>query len=312
MSQGTAIAHPNIALVKYWGKQPGPGNLPATPSLSITLDTLATTTSVTTSSTDLFVLNGKSVEDEKIKRFLAELRNTFDVPPLEVETENNFPTSCGLASSASGFAALITAIDRALDLNLDIPTRSSWARRGSGSAARSIVGGFGILQDNGEDWTAQQLLEPREWPLKIVIGVTTHEKKSISSTDGMELSRLTSPFFTSWVKSTEKDFDHAIKAVSTRNFDELTRISEASCLKLHALMLSSEPGLIYWNGTTVEALHRVRGLREAGVPVFFTVDAGPQVKAICLPTHLKQVKEAIADLPGVKDVLVAGLGDGAR
>jgi diphosphomevalonate decarboxylase len=312
VSQGTAIAHPNIALVKYWGKQPGPGNLPATPSLSITLDTLTTTTSVTTSSRDLFVLNGESVEDAKIRRFLTELRCTFEVPPLEIETENNFPTGCGLASSASGFAALITAIDRALGLNMDVPTRSSWARRGSGSAARSIVGGFGVLRDDGVDWTAQQVLEPREWPLKVVIGVTAREKKSISSTEGMEHSRLTSPFFTSWVQSTENDFDFALEAVADRDFDALARIAEASCLKLHALMFSSEPGLIYWNGATVDGLHRIRSLRKSGVPAFFTVDAGPQVKAVCAPTHLNQVIEAIAALPGVKDVLVAGLGDGAR
>ena len=311
MSQATAVAHPNIALVKYWGKQPGPGNVPATPSLSITLDTLTTTTSVTTGSQDRIVLNGAVVEDAKIESFLDELRGTFDVPPLTVETENNFPTGSGLASSASGFAALITAIDRALALGLATSERSSWARRGSASAARSIVGGFGILRKSNDEWVAEELLGPAEWPLNVVVGITSSAPKPVGSTAGMKRSRATSPFYASWVKSTEDDFESARRAVEDRDFDTLARIAESSCLKLHALMLSSQPGLIYWNGATVEGLHCIRALRDSGLPVFFTVDAGPQIKAICAPAHVPRVKEALAGLSGVEEILVAGLGPGA-
>ena len=310
-SRATATAHPNIALVKYWGKQPGPGNVPATPSLSLTLDALTTTTTVAASSRDRMVLNGTEVADAKVARFLRALRGTFDLPPLDVTTASDFPTGCGLASSASGFAALITAIDGALGLDLSLAERSAWARRGSGSAARSVVGGFGALRERGGAWTAEEVLPPEVWPLRVVIGITTREAKAVGSTEGMEHSRLTSPFYESWVRSTAEDFATARRAVVERDFDVLARVSEASCLKMHALMLSSQPGLIYWNGATVEGLHCLRALRAGGLPVFFTVDAGPQIKAVCMPDRAAEVEAALAAVPGVEEVIVSGLGPGA-
>ena len=310
-SRSTATAHPNIALVKYWGKQPGPGNVPATPSLSLTLDALTTTTTVAASARDRMVLNGTEVADAKVARFLGALRGTFDIPPLDVTTASDFPTGCGLASSASGFAALITAIDGALGLDLSLDERSAWARRGSGSAARSVVGGFGALRERGGAWTAEEVLPPEAWPLRVVIGITTRAAKAVGSTEGMERSRLTSPFYASWVRSTAEDFASARRAVVERDFDVLARVSEASCLKMHALMLSSQPGLIYWNGATVEGLHCLRALRAGGRPVFFTVDAGPQIKAVCMPDCAADVEAALAAVPGVEEVIVSGLGPAA-
>ena len=307
----TATAHPNIALVKYWGKRPGPGNIPATPSLSVTLDALTTTTAVRAAAADRVVLDGRTVADAKIDGFLRALRERFDIPPLDIDTGSDFPAGCGLASSASGFAALITAIDAALDLGLSPQERSEWARRGSGSAARSTVGGFGALQERDGQWVAEELLPPGAWPLRVVIGITSRARKSVGSTEGMERSRLTSPFYGSWVRETTADFAAARAAVAARDFETLARIAEASCLKMHALMLSSEPGLLYWNGGTVEALHRIRELRNAGSSVFFTVDAGPQVKAVCTPDQAAVVSAALADVPGVEEVMVSALGPGA-
>ena len=307
----TATAHPNIALVKYWGKRPGQGNIPATPSLSVTLDALTTTTTVRVAAADRVVLDGLTVADAKIDGFLQALRERFDVPPLEIDTGSDFPAGCGLASSASGFAALVTAIDGALRLGLSAQERSDWARRGSGSAARSTVGGFGALHEQDGQWVAEELLPPGAWPLRVVIGITSRVRKPVGSTEGMERSRLTSPFYGSWVRETAADFTAARAAVAARDFEALARIAEASCLKMHALMLSSEPGLIYWNGATVEALHRIRELRSAGTPVFFTVDAGPQVKAVCAPDHAATVSAALRDIPGVDEVLVSTLGSGA-
>ncbi|MEZ5561287.1 MAG: diphosphomevalonate decarboxylase [Pseudomonadales bacterium] len=305
-----ARAHPNIALIKYWGKAEQAGNVPATPSLSITLDTLETVTSVETAARDQLLLNGERVEDEKVLRWLEALRAELDVPHLQIETRNNFPTAAGLASSASGFAALMTAIDAHCGLGLDAAARSDYARRGSGSAARSAYGGFVTLQ--APDWRAAPLLAAGQWPLRVLIAVTTRARKNRSSSDGMRLSAATSPFFPAWVSSTAADFEHARGLVERRDFAGLAELSEHSCLKMHGLMLSTRPGLVYWNPTTVALILRVRELRAEGVPVFFTVDAGPQVKAVCLPDAEAHVAAALRDTPGVLDVLHTGLGQGAE
>lgn len=309
--RATATAHPNIALVKYWGKRPGPGNIPATPSLSVTLDALTTTTTVEVADADRIVLDGARITDPKIDAFLHALRSEFDIPPLAVTSASNFPAGCGLASSASGFAALVTAMDNALGLGLDRDARSEWARRGSGSAGRSIVGGFGTLSERDGRWVARELLAPEAWPLRVVVGITSRARKAVGSTEGMERSRMTSPFYGSWVRSTQDDFAAAERAVLQRDFGRLARVAENSCLKMHALMLSSDPGLLYWNAATVDCLHRIRALRDAGTEVFFTVDAGPQVKAVCTADHESAVTDALKQVPGVDEVLVSGLGTGA-
>ena len=307
----TAVAHPNIALVKYWGKRLAATNTPETASLSITLDTLKTTTTVAEKSgSDRIVVNGKAVRDAKIEQFVHLLRENFAIPPLMIETSNNFPTASGLASSASGMAALVTAIDGAMDLGLSREERSRWARRGSASAARSVTGGFTALAaSNG--WAAEPLLAPGEWPLNVVIAVTSRERKTVGSTEGMEMSRRTSPFYGSWIESNARDFESALEVVARRDFSALGAIAEASCLRMHAVMLTTDPPLVYWNAGTLEGIRRVRALREAGVGVFFTIDAGPQIKAVCLPGDADKVRVALAEMPGVQDIHVVGLGPGA-
>jgi diphosphomevalonate decarboxylase len=305
----SAKAHPNIALLKYWGKQDRPGNYPATPSVSITLNTLSTTTTVETASANSVWLNGIEVQDTKIDTTLDAWRQRYDIPALTIKTQNNFPTAAGLASSASGFAALITAIDAHCELSLSDADKSGLARMGSGSAARSIHGGFVTLTD--PDWQGQQLLPNKAWPLRVVIAITTMGPKDVSSSAGMERSRLTSPYFEAWVSSTTLDYAPMIEAVTNRDFDKLGELAEASCLKMHALMLSSKPGLVYWHAATVACMHQIRALREQGLNVFFTVDAGPQVKAICTEEHAQSVQQALAILPGVEETIQVGLGSGA-
>ncbi len=307
----TAHAHPNIALVKYWGKHDGTDNVPATPSLSITLDTLLTRTRVAAAgSRDRIYFDDQLVADAKVLGFLAALRACFDIPHLEVRTYNNFPTAAGLASSASGFAALITAVNVECELKLNPEELSDWARRASASAARSVFGGFVALR--GPDWRAQPLLAPDRWPLRVVVAVTTGEPKQTPSSQGMALSKATSPYFSAWVSSTQADFERGLDIVDTRDFSALAELAELSCLKMHALMLSTNPGLIYWNAATVAAIHAVRALRESGIPVFFTVDAGPQLKAVCLPEAEDAVRQALQSVPGVQRIMSAGLGPGAR
>ena len=305
-----AIAHPNIALIKYWGKADVDKNIPATPSLSITLDKLTTETEVTPSDLDIFLLNGKEADDQKIADYLEKLRHSFDIPPIKIRTENNFPTAAGLASSASGFAALITAINAQFNLRLDPPALSTWARIGSGSAPRSLLGGVVTLED--PDWQAVQLLEKDAWDLSVVIAITEVAPKKVSSSLGMQVSAATSTFYDAWVKTAPMDLAMAKLAMEARDFEALATASEQSCLKMHAVMLASSPGLIYWNGATANCLHQVRQLRAQGVPVFFTVDAGPQVKAVCLTECATTVADALSAVADVKSVVTTGLGNGAR
>jgi diphosphomevalonate decarboxylase len=319
----TAQARTNIALVKYWGKRDSSLNLPAAGSLSITLDALWTRTEVDFDRTlDRDVL---SLNDAPDAPALARVSACLDILRRQagthcyghVQTNNNFPTAAGLASSASGFAALVMAAAAALDLPLERRALSALARRGSGSAARSLFGGFVMMHAgsriDGSDAYADPLLAADAWPLSVVIAVTTQKAKAVGSAAGMERSRVTSPFHAVWIASVDEDLAAARAAVAARDFEALARVSEHSCLKMHAVMLSSQPALVYWTAATLACIHRIRALREEeGVDVFFTIDAGPQVKAVCLPQDASRVAAALAAVPGVEDVLTSGLGAGAE
>lgn len=307
----TAVAHPNVALVKYWGKQEGAGNRPATPSLSVTLSGIATTTRVEAAPADRLWLNGEEVQDAKVAVFLAELRTAFDIPGLAITTDNDFPTGAGLASSASGFAALTTAIDAAFGLDLDRAERSAWARRGSASAARSIFGGFVALVERDGEPVAQTVAGADHWPLAVTVGVASQRTKSVGSTEGMERARATSPFYNAWTTSTDDDFAAALRAVRARDFDALAEVAEHSSMKLHALTLTSRPAIVYWAPATVAALHALAQLRRAGTGVFASIDAGPQVKAFSAVDDADAVAEALANVPGIERVIRCGIGPGA-
>lgn len=306
----TATAHPNIALVKYWGKQQLHGNVPATANVSITLSDLVTTTTVENAAEDQLLLNGAPSTDAKISGFLQLLRESFALGPLHIDTSNNFPTGAGLASSASGFAALMTAINSHAHLGLDNATLSAWARQGSASAARSIFSGFVALAP--PDWQAQTIADVEHWPLATVVAITSEVAKTVSSSAGMESSRKTSPFYDSWVTGSQDDYNEAVHAIMHRDFDKLAHVAELSCLKMHSVMLTSTPTLAYWNPATVACMHTVRQLRAAGTAVFFTIDAGPQVKAICLPQHVEQVDAALGATAGVARTITCGMGGGAQ
>jgi diphosphomevalonate decarboxylase len=321
--QATALAHPNIALIKYWGKRDTALNLPAVGSLSITLDTLHTRTRLRFDpalEADDIRLDGEPAGPNRARRVSAcldRLRARAGVPAgAVVDSRNNFPTGAGLASSASGFAALVVAADRALGLGLSAAELSEQARLGSGSAARSIFGGFVDMthgtRADGSDAIARPLLTARDWPLSMVIAVTSEAAKAVGSTDGMTRTRETSPYYRAWVETAETDLSEARRAIETRDFDALASVSEYSCLKMHGLALAARPGLLYWNPATVACLQHIHALRAGGTPVFFTMDAGPQVKALCPPEQAETVARALADEPGVLRVLRTGLGEGAR
>lgn len=322
MNTATALAHPNIALVKYWGKRDVALNLPAVGSLSITLDKIWTQTRVSFDpdlKQDSLSLNNREDADEsrRVSACLDLLRKRAGVNwRARIDSQNNFPTAAGLASSASGFAALVVAGGQALGLNLPAEEKSALARQGSGSAARSIFGGYvewarGTRAD-GADSVAKPLLDAAAWPLGVAVAITSTAAKETGSTEGMNRSAETSPYQQAWENSQEQDLSVARTAIQARDFEKLADISEHSCLKMHALALSARPGLIYWNGATIAGMRRIRALRAQGCPVFFTVDAGPQLKAVCMPEALAKVSAALREIPGVLNVIETGLGQGAR
>jgi diphosphomevalonate decarboxylase len=317
LNLATARAGANIALVKYWGKRDARLNLPAAGSLSITLDALETVTHIEADNRltkDVFELDGRAEPSEAITAFLDLIRPA-NGPRCRVVSRNNFPTGAGLASSASGYAALTVAAARLFRPGLDRSELSCVARRGSGSAARSLFGGFCLMEAgesaSGSDCRAYQLFEAKHWPLAVVVAVTAAGPKAVSSRAGMNRTMETSPYYPAWVESVSGDIDEARSAVETRDFDKLADVSEFSALKMHASALAARPGLLYWNAATLVCLEEIRRLRRKGVGVFFTVDAGPQVKAVCLPDDVGQVADALAAQPGVHQVLRSGLGAGA-
>jgi len=318
--QASVRARSNIALIKYWGKADPVLNTPAVGSISVTLNDLWTDTDVrfdASLSADRLILDGTERADQlaRVSACLDLIRARAGTALYaEVVSTNNFPTGAGLASSASGFAALVGAAARAL--GLDIPPRelSILARQGSGSAARSLFGGYVEMhrgsRADGSDSFAEPLADAAHWPLDVLVAITESAEKKVGSGPGMTRSATSSPYYAAWVESHPPDLDTARAAIAARDFTALADVSEASCLKMHAAAMSTQPPLIYWNGATVECLRRVRELRAEGVPVFFTIDAGPQVKAICLPEAAAGVEAALASVPGVRQVIRTRLGPG--
>lgn len=320
MKQATARAHSNIALIKYWGKRAQQRNLPAVGSISITLDGLHTDTTVAFDPTllsDTAELDGKPVTSSRLSAFLDLIRQRAGITDCaSIQSSNNFPTGAGLASSASGFAALTMAATHAAGLtDLSGEELSILARQGSGSAARSIFGGFVEMhrgvQDSGEDAFAEPLLAAGDWPLEVVVAITDHASKAVNSTSGMSGLEQRSDFYQAWVDKAEDDLQAMRQAIADRDFATVGALTEMSCLKMHGLMMSTRPGLLYWNPATVAAMQTVRQLRADGVPVYFTIDAGPQVKALCAPGHGQEVAQALEQTPGVLETRQTGLGSAA-
>jgi len=315
-------ARANIALIKYWGKADAELNTPAVGSISVTLEGLWSDTEVEFDSglaADTLLLDGESrpAQLERVSRSLDLLRQLAGVHTrARVTTANNFPTGAGLASSASGFAALSAAAAQALKLDLSPRELSIVARQGSGSAARSIFGGYvemhaGSAAD-GRDSFAEPLLSAENWPLVCVIAITERGEKETGSRSGMEQSASTSPYYPAWVATSEDDLRVGRAAVLAQDFDSLVEIAEHSCLKMHAAAMANKPPLIYWNPATLACMHAVRSLRADGLPVFFTIDAGPQLKAICEAGAQPAVVDALRSVTGVEDVIVSGLGPGVE
>lgn len=321
--KATAVAHSNIALVKYWGKRDNEQNLPAVGSISLTLRDLFSKTSVHFQEgleEDVLYLNHKrasSVQELRVSRFLDRIRHKAGVNwRAEIISENNFPTAAGLASSASAFASLSLAACAALDLKLSPTQLSVLARQGSGSAARSIFGGFVEMKAgksaDGSDAFAVQLVDEQYWDVRMLIIITSELEKAIGSTEGMNRTAESSPYYQAWIKSSGKDLKEIREAILRRDLPGVGEIMEHNCLKMHALALSARPPILYWNSTTIKLLYAIPALRMKGLGVYFTIDAGPQVKVLCEAREAEKVKRALREIPGVERILITSPGPGAK
>lgn len=234
----------------------------------------------------------------------------------EVKSRNNFPTASGLASSASGFAALAVAACRAANLDLNPTELSVLARQASGSAARSIFGGFVEMQvgnrKDGSDAHATPVTDEKFWPLHILVAITSGPEKEMGSTDAMTLTAWSSPFFRKWLETSHQDLADMRFAILQRNLEKVGEIAEHNCFKMHALTMTSRPALLYWNGTTVNIMLAIRRLRRQGIPVYFSIDAGSHVMAICTPEASQKIRHVLEQVDGVSRVLITSPGPAAH
>ncbi len=312
MSIATATAHPNIALCKYWGKRDRALNLPATPSLSLTLAPYITRTTVNWGAeADDAWLNGALLEGREASRVFGCL-DLLDPwrPRCIVTSENNFPTAAGLASSSSGFAALVVAGNAASGRARTTEELAVIARRGSGSATRSLYGGWvewpmGERAD-GSDSHGVPLAEADHWDVRMLVAVLGAGPKETSSTAGMMHTQQTSPYFPVFTSCAPRDVFEAREAVRRRDLEALGVIMERSSMRMHASMFAADPPLVYWRAPSLLAMDAVRGLRAGGVSAWFTMDAGPNVKVLTTAKDAEIVSAMLSAVAQRVEVLVPG------
>ncbi|MBO0451768.1 diphosphomevalonate decarboxylase [Candidatus Enterococcus murrayae] len=318
MFSGKARAYTNIALIKYWGKENQDLIIPMNNSLSLTLDAFYTETCVTFSediTEDLFYLDHQLQDSKatlKVSRFLDLVRSKADCSLHAVVKSQNFvPTAAGLASSASGLAALAGAASAALNLTLSPEELSRLARRGSGSACRSIYGGFAEWQKGDSDETSYATSIPSdgfENDLSMVFVVVNDAQKDISSRDGMQRTVETSAFYNGWLQTISQDLAKAKKAIANKDFTALGEVTEASALKMHGTTLAATPPFTYWSAESMKAMNLVRHFRESGLPCYFTMDAGPNVKILVERKNEAALLNALKDQFNAQQIVVAHAG----
>jgi len=316
MTTATAQALANIAFIKYWGNRDNTLRLPLNGSISMNLDGLYTRTTVSFQPSlpfDELIINGHEVRGaglERISYILDIIRGMADIYELaEVMSENNFPSGAGIASSASAFAALAMAGSKAAGLSLSEPELSRLARRGSGSASRSIPGGFVEWQTgvSDEDSFAFSIADPAHWNLVDCVAIVSASHKKTGSTEGHSIS-ATSPLQAARVADAPRRLEICRKAILERDFNMFASIVELDSDLMHAVMMTSTPALHYWKPASLEVMNCVRQWRMEGIPVCYTVDAGPNVHVICLETEANIIDKRLREIVGVENVLVARAG----
>ena len=321
-NEASARACANIALAKYWGKSDVKRNVPAVPSISMTLDQLVTETRVRfdpSLEADNVRLDGRRASTEEAARVVGMLdrirREARIRIRARVSSHNHFPTAAGLASSASGFAALAAAASAAAGLRHNPRRLSALARASSASAARSIYGGFVELpagKRGDDDLAARQLAPSAHWNLRLIVAQTVSGPKKVGSTEGMERSRKTSPYYEAWLARAPRWARRIKRAIKERDLDALGPTMEQSTLAFHCCAITSTPSILYWAPQTITALDTVKGLRERGVSAWATMDAGPHVKTLCDASDAARVRQALDRTVGVTRTWVTKPGSGVE
>ena len=319
MGKATAIANPNIAFIKYWGKADAALNLPANPSLSMNLAALTTATTVEFLSglpSDTVTIDDQPATDQAAARVVAHLDRVRALAGTEdrarVASRNDFPAGTGLASSAAAFAALSLAAVRAVGLDLDEPDLSRLARLGSGSACRSVPAGFSLWEgDSDESSYARQVAAPDHWDLRDVIAIVSRQHKTVGSLEGHALAP-SSPLHGARLAAVPGYMEAVRRGLQDRDLRILGPAVEADALAMHGVMMTSEPSLLYWLPETVAVLREVRAWRQSGLGVYFTLDAGPNVHCICEAADASEVESRLRNTFAVQDVIMSGPGDAVR
>ncbi len=314
--KATATAPSNIALVKYWGKRDEALVLPQNGSISMCLSGLHTTTTVEFDEglrEDRVEFDGKELQDIKLDRVLKQLALVRALAGIKtrarVASKANFPMSVGLASSASGFAALTAAACESAGLHLSERELSILARRGSGSACRSIPDGFvewdrGVLADGTDSYAYSIHHSESDWGFRMIIPVISRVEKKTSSRAGMAQSVLTSPYYPGWLATVEHDLATVRLGLEMHDFELVASTAEANALKMHALMFTTLPAIMYWIPQTLEMIAFVHELREQGIPAWFTIDGGPQVKIMCMQEQVEAISAQLQTVACVRDTIV--------
>ncbi|WP_238704030.1 diphosphomevalonate decarboxylase [Companilactobacillus mishanensis] len=306
-----ARAYTNIALIKYWGKKDKTYKIPYTDSLSLTLDRFYTDTKseVINSDKDVVFLNNQELDDSKslrIRNYLDTVRKMYSFDEhFQINSTNHVPTSAGFASSASGFAALAASINSTMNLDLSKKSLSILARNGSGSASRSIFGGFVQWHagTNNDTSFAEPIDESPDIGIVLLSVVISKAEKSISSTTGMESSVKTSPFYSNWSTLVASELVEIKQAIANKDLQKIGEISEHNAMSMHALTLSANPPYTYFAPETIQILNIIKKLRNNGILAYATIDAGPNVKIICSKESVQKVKDFIeANITGISTV----------
>jgi diphosphomevalonate decarboxylase len=320
MTTATAEANPNIAFIKYWGNRDDTLRIPSNGSISMNLEGLYTRTTVSfqpSSSFDELIINGHEVMGaglERISSILDIIRSMANIQErAEVVSENNFPSGTGIASSASAFAALALAGSKAAGLSLSERELSRLARRGSGSASRSIPGGFVEWQagTGDEDSFAFSIAAPGHWDLVDCVAIVSTTHKKTGSTEGHAITE-TSPLQSARVADADRRLDICRQAILERDFNAFAAIVELDSDMMHAVMMTATPALHYWKPASLEVMNSVRQWRMDGLPVCYTVDAGPNVHVICPAAEAELIEKRLHEIQGVSNVLVARPGGPAK
>jgi diphosphomevalonate decarboxylase len=305
--KATAEAFANIALTKYWGKRDEKLILPEAGSLSLALDKLRTVTTVELGDfpRDTFELDGRQESPERARALLdaAGIQRR-----AKIVSRNDFPTGAGLASSASGFAALAVAACAAAGQKRTPEELSALARLGSGSATRSVPGGWAVWERE----SARQVFPESHWAVRMVVALCAQGPKAVGSRDGMRASKETSPYHAAWIEQCRRDLPRALRHLSARDLPALGALAESNALRMHADALAADPPLLYWEPATIACLQALRTLRDGGIEAWGTIDAGPHVVALCLEEDAVHVERALQAVSGVRGTLVCAPAGAAR